>query len=195
MTMAERKAFNKREKIIKSAIKIVNRRGYSGTTMEEVAAELLMTKGSLYYYFKNKSDLMFQCNSIVLLEAQEDLKRVLLDESLSIKKRLQEMVFIHIHYAIEENEVFNLIMRPEQLFSEEQLEEVLHLRDEYAAFFDKIIAKGIETKDFNTEDPIMLRMFILGAMNWIQQWYKPNGRLSKKEIQQRFWNYILKLLT
>lgn len=47
-------------------------------------------------------------------------------------------------------------------------------------FFDKIIAKGIEAKDFNTEDPIMLRMFILGAMNWIQQWYKPNGRLSKK---------------
>ena len=65
----------KKEQILTSAIEIINRRGYSGTTMEEIAAELLMTKGSLYYYFKNKSDLMYQCHKFVLFQATEELGR------------------------------------------------------------------------------------------------------------------------
>ena len=57
MKLSERKTLKKKEQILMTAIAVVNKRGYDGATMEEIAAELLMTKGSLYYYFKNKSEL------------------------------------------------------------------------------------------------------------------------------------------
>ena len=59
MKLSEKKLQKKKQEIILSAVKIVNKKGYQGATMEEIAAELLMTKGSLYYYFKNKEDLYF----------------------------------------------------------------------------------------------------------------------------------------
>ena len=65
MKLSEKKLKKKEEEIILSAVKIVNEKGYQGATMEEIAAELLMTKGSLYYYFKNKEDLIFQCHAMV----------------------------------------------------------------------------------------------------------------------------------
>ena len=74
MKLSEKKLLKKKKDILLSAIKIVNLKGYQGATMEEIAAELLMTKGSLYYYFKNKEDLIFQCHELILSQVMEELQ-------------------------------------------------------------------------------------------------------------------------
>ncbi|MEH7276980.1 TetR/AcrR family transcriptional regulator, partial [Neobacillus vireti] len=184
----------KKEQILASAIEIVNRRGYSGATMEEIAAELLMTKGSLYYYFKNKSDLMYQCHNFVLSQAIEDLEEILNDEDSSATEILKKMIATHMEYAIEEKEVFNLIMEPKRFFNEEQLELVLKLRKKYEDLFNQIIKRGSARGEFLAEEPSIARMIILGAMNWVQQWYNPKGRLKKEEVVDLYTKYILKIL-
>lgn len=194
MKLSEKKILRKKEQILLSAIEIVNRRGYSGATMEEIAAELLMTKGSLYYYFKNKSDLMYQCHNFVLSQATEDLQEILNCEEGSPTEILVKMIDAHMEYAIDEKEVFNLIMEPKRFFNEEQLELVLKLRKEYENLFDQIIKRGITSGDFRVEDPSIERMIILGAMNWVQQWYNPNGRLLKEEVIEKYTKSILKIL-
>lgn len=183
----------KKEQILLSAITIVNRRGYDGATMEEIAAELLMTKGSLYYYFKSKSDLMYQCHNLVFTRAKKELENELVGAT-SAEEVIRNMVSIHIEFAIEEKETFNMLIEPSQVFSEEQLKTVLQLRQHYSSLFDQAIEKGIASGDFDVEEPIIVRMMILGAMNWIQQWYRPDGRLSKEELKQKFGDYIFKLL-
>lgn len=191
--LSEKKIIRKKEQILTSAIEIINRRGYSGTTMEEIAAELLMTKGSLYYYFKNKSDLMYQCHQFVLFEATKELEDILNSEGTAVQI-LNKMVAVHIKYAIEEKEIFNLIMEPRQFFNQEQLELVLTLRKNYERLFDQIISIGIQNGEFQIQEAMTARMFILGGMNWIQQWYKPEGRLSTEEIILLYSEYIIKLL-
>ncbi|MFD1039833.1 TetR family transcriptional regulator [Virgibacillus byunsanensis] len=193
MKLSQRKMIRKKQQILFSAIGIVNKKGYAGATMEDIAAELLMTKGSLYYYFKNKSDLMYQCHNFVLSQASEDLERILNGEG-STKEILFKMVATHIDYAIEEKETFNLIMEPKRFFNEEQLKLVLELRKRYEGLFDQIISRGIQERIFSTEEPTIARMIILGAMNWIQQWYKPKGRLSKEELVEIYSDYIIKIL-
>jgi AcrR family transcriptional regulator len=194
MKLSEKKILRKKEQILLSAIEIVNRRGYSGATMEEIAAELLMTKGSLYYYFKNKSDLMYQCHNFVLSQATEDLKEILNSGEGSATEVLVKMISTHMLYAIEEKEVFNLIMEPKRFYNEEQLDLVLKLRKEYESLFDQIIKRGIASGDFCVEEHSIERMIILGAMNWVQQWYNPNGRLLKEEVIEKYTKSILKIL-
>ena len=92
------------------------------------------------------------------------------------------MVATHIKYAIKEKEIFNLIMEPKQFFNQEQLDLVLTLRKNYERLFDQIISAGIQNGEFQIKEATTARMFILGGMNWIQQWYKPEGKLSKEEI-------------
>ncbi len=162
--------------------------------MEEIAAELLMTKGSLYYYFKNKSDLMYQCHNFVLSQAIEDLEEILNHVNGTAIDTLRKMIETHMEFAIEEKEVFNLIIEPKRFFNEEQLVLVLKLRKKYETLFDQIIQRGIASGDFRADEPSIARMIILGAMNWVQQWYKPNGRLLKEEVVAIYTNYILKIL-
>ncbi|WP_044895690.1 TetR/AcrR family transcriptional regulator [Bacillus alveayuensis] len=193
MKLSNKKTLLKKEQILSAAIDIVKKRGFSGATMEEIAAELLMTKGSLYYYFKNKSDLMYQCHNFVLSQATEELEEILAKGG-PVKEVLRKMIEKHIHYAIEEKETFNLIMEPKRYFNKEQLELVLKLRNYYEGLFDEIIQRGLKSGDFHAEDPAIARMIILGAMNWIQQWYRVDGRLSKEEIVKIYYDYIIKIL-
>ena len=66
--------------------------------------------------------------------------------------------------------------------------------DEYAKWFDCVITDGIATGEFTVEDPKIVRMIILGAMNWLQQWYKVDGEKSIQEIQQLYAEYLLKMV-
>lgn len=193
MKLAERRAIKKKEEILRAAAAIINRDGYAGATMEDIAAELLMTKGALYYYFKNKSELLYECHNLVLGAAIEEHKKLIRKET-DIEETLVKMIALHLDYAIEEKEVFNLISKPDQTFSEEQLESALQLRKTYSGLFDQVIKRGNESGAFSIEEPMIARMIVLGSMNWVQQWYRPEGRMSKEELQQIFARYILKLL-
>ena len=193
MKLSEKKIQKKKEEIILSAVKIVNKKGYQGATMEEIAAELLMTKGSLYYYFKNKEDLIFQCHEMVLAQASEELKAHL-EEDVSSEEKLRRMIVTHIRYAIEEKETFNMIIKPDQTFSSEQLNPILTQRNAYAKWFDLVIQEGIANGEFTISEPKIVRMILLGSMNWIQQWYKPEGGKTMEELQQIYADYLLKVV-
>ncbi|MFF5994082.1 TetR/AcrR family transcriptional regulator [Lysinibacillus sp. KU-BSD001] len=195
MRISEKRAQKKREEILKSALAIVNKKGYEGTTMEEIAAGLLMTKGSLYYYFKNKDDLIFQCHNFVLSKAVKEHEDCLQDERIkSAEETLTKMIQIHMHYALHEKESFNLIIEPQKAYKAEYLEPVLQLRRHYAGLFDEIIKRGVGSGEFTVQEPIISRQFILGGLNWVQQWVRSRGRLAYDEITDLFVKYILKIL-
>ncbi|MBM4761808.1 TetR/AcrR family transcriptional regulator [Bacillus sp. B15-48] len=191
--LSEKKALRKKEQILSSAIGIINQKGYNGATMEDIAAELLMTKGSLYYYFKNKSDLMYQCHRFVLTQAINELEEIL-NGGGSVKEILFKMVTTHIEYVIEEKETFKISIEPKLFSNLEQFEHMRKLRKNYEGLFDQLILRGIQSGEFFVKEPSTAKMFILGGMNWVQQWYQSNGRLAKEEIIQLYCDYILKLL-
>lgn len=193
MKLSEKKLLKKKKDILLSAIKIVNLKGYQGATMEEIAAELLMTKGSLYYYFKNKEDLIFQCHELILSQAMEELQAHL-EKEISFEEKLRNMIVTHIDYAIEENEMFNMLIKPGETFSLEQLNPILVKRQVYASYFDQVIQGGIEAKEFTITEPQIARMILIGSMNWIQQWYSPDGRKTKEELQEIYADYLLKVM-
>ena len=193
MKLSEKKLKKKKEEIILSAVKIVNEKGYQGATMEEIAAELLMTKGSLYYYFKNKEDLIFQCHIVVLEQATLELKSIF-NKEISNEQKLKLMITSHIQYAIEKKETFNMIIKPEKTFQADQLEPILQKRNEYSSCFDRVIEEGMKTEEFKIKEMKMARMILLGAMNWIQQWHKPNGDKTVEELQEIYSEYLLKVM-
>jgi hypothetical protein len=71
---------------------------------------------------------------------------------------------------------------------------VLKLRRDYEGLFDRIISRGIQSGDFTVKEPSIARMIILGAMNWIQQWYRPDGKLTKDELIDLYSDYVTKIL-
>ncbi|AQQ54718.1 TetR/AcrR family transcriptional regulator [Planococcus lenghuensis] len=193
MNLRERKAAKKREDILRSASLVIAREGFQNATMEDIAAELLMTKGSLYYYFNSKQELLYHCHDWILSDAMEKMEEIVA-KPISAVEKLKQAIKMHLQVAIQEKDVFNLIIKPAQVFPEEYVQTILIKRDKYAEYFDKIIEQGMEMGEFAPKHAKMVRMIILGATNWVQVWYSPGGEFSKEEIQDMYAEYLTEIL-
>nr|WP_263326614.1 TetR/AcrR family transcriptional regulator [Neobacillus sp. Marseille-Q6967] len=188
------KIAKKKQEILRSAAAVLAEKGYQGATMEEIAAKLLMTKGSMYYYFKNKDDLLYHCHQMIMEISLERIDEVY-NSKLDPVEKLRNAIREHIILATSEKSMFMVMDKPNQNFSDEQLEEVLDLRRNYSQYFDRIINEGIAKEVFDPHvDVKMVRMIILGALNWIQQWYTQGGSKSGEEIADAFAEYLLRMV-
>src|SRR5215217_7554608 len=87
--------------ILKTAAKAFRRLGYHGATVEEIAAALHMKKGNLYYYFKNKEEILFACHQYSLdrlLQLLEDVER----SDLGPDEKLRRLVVAFVHTILDE---------------------------------------------------------------------------------------------
>ncbi|WP_158734863.1 TetR/AcrR family transcriptional regulator [Alteribacillus sp. YIM 98480] len=194
MSLREQKLQKKKEDIIRSAATILQEKGLHGTTMEEIAAQLLMTKGSLYHYFKNKEDLLFQCHKIILDISNEKITEILESNQSSIHK-MESVIRSHIHLSTEENVIFSLIDKPESTFSGQNIEKVVSQRSYYANCIDKILQEGVNNGSFKNINIKLSRLMILGSLNWIQQWYQPGGANTSEDISDYFVQKLVQTLT
>src|SRR5262249_26095754 len=87
--------------ILKAAANAVRRLGYNGATVEEIASALHMKKGNLYYYFKNKEEILFACHQYSL----DQLMRLLADvqqSSVSPEEKLRCLIVAFVHTILDE---------------------------------------------------------------------------------------------
>lgn len=193
MSLRKQKMKKKRTEMLRSAAKVVKEKGYDRATMDDIAAELLMTKGALYYYFDNKEQLVFQCHELILTEAITVMEEIILMD-LSALAKMEKAIMTHINFLINEKDMFNMIIQPEQTFEEDHLRYILELREKIVSVFDRIIEEGLNKGEFITSEPKMARMMVLGAMNWIQTWYSTEGKYRAEEIAKIYSDSLLKLL-
>lgn len=193
VSLRDRKTAKKKEEILRTSVSVLSEKGYHGTTIEEIATKLLMTKGSVYYYFKDKQDLLYQSHIMLLGQSIENVEAIL-REDLPVIDKLQKAMIVHIEYLISERSGFEMMIEPEQFFSTTQKETILQLRDDYGKSFDQLIQAGIKADVFGSVDVKVVRNIILGAMNWVTQWYSEDGKKDKTEIAETISDYLLHIL-
>ncbi|MGJ9457795.1 TetR/AcrR family transcriptional regulator [Oceanobacillus sp. CF4.6] len=193
MSLRDKKTAKKKEEILQSAISVIYEKGYHNTTIEDIAAKLLMTKGSVYYYFKDKQDLLYESYKM-LLENSIDRFNKIMERELPLEQKLRNALQSHIEYLLEEKAGFDAGMKPEHFFDGDQLNTILELRSEYAACYDEIIKLGIKSRILNEVNVRIARNLILGAMNWMLQWYSPDGEMTKEELANIASDYLMRIL-
>lgn len=195
MSLREKKAALKREEIMASAIAIIAEKGYHGTTMEDIASRLLMTKGSLYYYFKNKQELVFE-SQIKLLN--ESLGHFSLVEKMkaNAEEKLIKMIQLHTEHLVYNKAGFELMIKPEEIFTEEQINEIYRLQEKYAEKYDVLLKEGIKDGSFNiAEDEIkIVRNLLLGALNWMMQWHSLEGKKNVEDFTKVITKYVIRIV-
>ena len=193
LSLRQRKLEKKKADILRAAADVFIEKGFERTTLEDIAAKLLMTKGSVYYYFKDKRDLLFH-SQVMLLERGLDNMTMILNEELGARERLRRSLIQHIEHLIEERSGFSMMIKPDQYFTKEQEQMIFHLRESYGECFSKSIEEGIREGIFQVDEPKIVRNLLFGAMNGITQWYSADGNKSKAEFAADVTDYLLRML-
>jgi AcrR family transcriptional regulator len=175
--------------ILKSAAAAFRRLGYHGATVEQIAAALHMKKGNLYYYFRNKEEILFECH-------QYSLERLLalLDEvelsGLPPDEKIRRLIVAFVHTILDELHGTALFLDLEAM-SPAHLKTIVAGRDRFDHGMRRVLEEGIRTGAFAEADAKLLSFAILGAVNWIPRWYSPDGPASSQEIADRFADYLI----
>ena len=174
----------RRDQILDTAVAAFRRKGYAGTSTTDIARALHMTKGNLYYYFRDKEDILFSCHARALdhlLAVARAARRRHRDPVAGLRELIEQHVGIMVHgfrgsaLALEVATLSGL-----------RRERVIRRRDAYEGMLRDIVAEGMRSGAFRSVDPRLTSFAILGAINWMARWYHEGGGRSAQEIGSAF---------
>jgi TetR/AcrR family transcriptional regulator len=188
--LEHRKTRQRRVEILESAATAFRRRGYHGASMGEIARALRMTKGSLYYYFKNKEEILFFCHDYSLDILLEMLERIEAAGG-SPPDKLRGLIESFVHHILDDLRGTAMTLDFHAL-SPARLRRVIAKRDRFDRGIRRLLQEGMDARAFAPGDPKLLTFAILGAVNWIPRWFDPTGPASSEEIGKVFAEYLVK---
>jgi len=179
----------KRVEILRSAAAVFRRYGYHGTRVDEIARRLGMKTSNLYYYFRSKEEILFLCHDYSL-DILLGLVKQLDAEPLSTTDKLRRLIAGFAHVVIDELQGTALALDLEDLPTHLR-RKIIAKRDRFDRSIRQLVKEGMSEHVFRSGDPKLLTFAILGAVNWIPRWFRPEGTINSDEIGRVFADFVV----
>ena len=185
---------NMEDRIIDGWDRLLARYGYRKLTMDDLASEVDIGKGTIYLYFRSKEDLVYSHIDRVVRQLIERLKRVL-RSTLSPGDKLREMIVLRVTFRFDAVQGF-----PESL--SEMFRDfragVLERRERYfkeeAKVFAAALRQGQRADAFRNTDPVTTASAILAATNSLLPFHLSARELGKRQDIEKTATLITDLL-
>jgi AcrR family transcriptional regulator len=158
-----------RDRILKAAAHCFNRKGYSGTALKDVANMLGLTDPALYYYVKNKEELVYLCYVRAADVGREAMQRAVAEGGTGLEQARRYLRF-HIEIMVGERGPIAIMSEIPSLKPEHR-DEVLELSRQHSKNFEGILEAGIADGSIEACDVRMTGNAIMGSINWIPKWF------------------------
>jgi len=180
---------NRRRQLLDAAARRFARQGFRATTIRDVAGDAGMLPGSLYYHFASKNDLL-------LAVYEEGVRRIAANVDRAVAgvaepwARLEAASTAHLKTVLDRSDYAQVIVRVLPQDARDVSGRLVVLRDQYERRFEGLVN---DLKLPSRADRRSLRLFLLGALNWAQVWYRPGGE-TPVDIARRFTGYLRRAL-
>jgi len=186
---AREKRRRRRAEILHAALRAFRDKGFHATTLDDIALHVGVRKTALYHYFPDKQSILHECHR----EASAELARIVRGARAfaSAGDQLRFVIREHVRVMTETLDGSPLAFEV-TAFSPERQQELMAARDEYERAVRRIILRGIRAREFRRQDPKVAVFVILGAINWIARWYRPEGALHAPELGEQFAEHLVR---
>ena len=174
--------------ILHAALRAFRENGYHATTLDDIAEHIGVRKTALYHYFPDKEAILYECHR----ESLNEIRRVM-DEALALETATERLGYVireHVGVITGNLDGSPLAFEVPALSTERQAE-IIAARDRYERDLRKLIEQGVKSGEFREVDSKIAAFVILGAINWIARWYRPEGALHAPELGTEFADHLL----
>lgn len=180
-----------REMIASHSIKLFEQKGFSETSIQDIANSIGITKGTFYYYYASKENLLMEIHLHYICDLLEK-QRAILQTVKGFSKQLSEIVALIVYDMKFRKAQGQIYLREMRNLTNEHAETIKDKREEFRLNVAKVIADGIQAGEFQAHlSPGITSLAILGVTNWSYQWFNPAGELSVEELADRYIDIIL----
>ncbi len=169
-------------RMLRAAARCFNEKGYSGSSLKDVARILGLTDAALYYYVRNKEELVYLCYVRAAEVGRESLDRAIAEGNNGL-----DIVVRYIRYHVE---VMVGERGPIAIMSEipslkpAHREEILAVSREHGARFEAVLEQGIADGSIGPCDVRMTGNAIMGALNWVPKWFHGDAAVAEKVVAE-----------
>ena len=182
----------KRERILEEAVALFYARGFTGTTLDDIAAELGVTKPFIYTHFRSKNELLAAvCLPTIQKSFAAIESAVNADGGPTEKLRLAIDNFTRV--VVERQANIAIFFREEKNLAPEALAEIIQEQKKFDRLLSQLLAEGVAAGEFDIPDISLAALAIGGMISWSYTWHRPNGRLSTDELCSRMADLALRL--
>lgn len=180
-----------REAIFAAATRLFGERGYSGTTMRDIAKAVGILPGSLYAHIQSKEAVLVE-----IIEGGVDRFNDAVTEihahGLAPEVALRAAVHRHLEIVADNPQRTLIVFHQWRFLSVDSRARLLLKRAAYEEFFTATLREGVTAGVFDARLDLKVTVLgILGALNWTPEWYSPDGPAAPGEIADKIADSLL----
>lgn len=184
----------KHERILHEAAMLFFERGYLQTSVDAIAERLGATKPFIYYHFNSKVEILVEICEKSNLEVLAAAKSAMSVQG-SPRVRFEQFLRDFTNVALQQHQHVAIYFREEISLPKESSERIKQMRKSINMLLTALLMEGVNTGDFQIEDPRMAALVIAGMSSYAFAWYRENGRLDQQEVTNRIVEMALKLVS
>jgi AcrR family transcriptional regulator len=181
------------QEVLDAAAKIFHSRGYADASVQDIADELGILKGSLYHYIDSKEDLLFRLLDETHDEVQAILEEVAAVPDLGPLDRLQEYTRRQVEYTSRNLSKMAIYYHDSDQLSEQRRREIYRKRRVHEQFVTELIEDAQRRGEASADvDARVVTNCLFGSMIWVYRWYKPGGKVRPAQLADTCAEFVLR---
>jgi AcrR family transcriptional regulator len=185
------RARGRRRDILLAAARIFARDGYANATLDDVAAQMGVTKGVIYYYFRSKEEIYTEIRATAIREAIERLEAIVArgdPPEVTLRAAIHDLV----SHIFDDLDRFANVLRAGHRLSDESRQQIRSLQRRYEQLVRGVVEQGVRSGVFIDLDPALMTFTMLRAVLGVPDWYSPQGRLSSAVIVDQVTEQVVR---
>ncbi|MGD8814138.1 MAG: TetR/AcrR family transcriptional regulator [Anaerolineales bacterium] len=180
-----------RSDIIQAAAQIFRRKGFHGTSMQDIADAVELQKSSLYYHVPSKQDILLEILDWALDLLIDDMQTVLKSD-LPAKEKLRRAIHVYVDRLTEDADLATVLLMEHRSLEPDLQQGHIQRRDRYEGLWRQLIEDGIREGAFRALNPRLTGFALLGVQNWMLTWYRADGSMQAADLADQFADLFLK---
>ena len=171
----------RRLEIMNAAMQLFMEKGYTNTTTQDIVDKVNISRGLLYYHFKNKEDILYCLVEQYSEKLLKDIYQITFSKDKSAIEKVRGFIEATIisseRISVEGTELQNTVDLEENRYIIDKLSHKLIKK--LTIYFEKIIRQGIEERSFLVQFPLETAEFLMTAYVFVSN--NMNMKYSDKE--------------
>jgi AcrR family transcriptional regulator len=175
------------------ALKLFRQNGFHGTSMQDIAEEVGILKGSLYHHIENKDQLLYGVLEDYVVQVHDRVLEVF-KSKLPPRAKLGRMIMVELEVMAAHQDAIVVWSGERGRLGNKlaKFEERIRAVDD---MLRSVVRAGVKSEIWSGVNERMACQAILGMLAYFSAWYRPDGELSVQEIGESFASYADRVLT
>jgi AcrR family transcriptional regulator len=166
------------QEIFEQATRLFAERGYAGTSIQDVADAVGLTRPALYHYVKSKDELLARLVTEVTVVAAADIAQIAKRGELSATQRVRDIVQALVRRQGERGDRFRLLLRSEADLPKSVADSYAKNRRAVLSSLADVVEQGMANGEFRPANATIAALGTLGMINWVAWWYHPGSHFD-----------------